>query len=490
MMNKKILAVAVAGAIAAPGLALAQATTSGTNVQVYGLFDQAVRQDRYSNSLVVGQGNLNKWHMHNGAPNRLGFRGTEALGGGMTAFFQVESQVFMDARVEPAFGSATNATVGGRPTFMGLRAGWGEVSVGYQESVYKDVYAATWQVGPTQPHFGIIMGMGNTTGQIPGPAAGATAATCAGGQASGIGTAGITAVATATPSASTAPAAGAGTPLCGTEAVGNGTSFNRTLSDTIQFRSPVFAGFRYSTQMAIAELKENPTQPTATTGINGATGYSQYKPSYGSHSLTWSGGPFSLAAGYEVHTGFRAINTPYTNRNAKDTAISLGARWNYGKGLLAAGWERLKYGDSSGNGASGAAATTSNNFNIVNWTVQGTYDLTAADTAAIGYSKTPGAKNCGNAFSATTGVFAGPAGTAGNAACGTAGSANMITLSLDHRFSKRTALYAQYSRINNGSGSNYYYIAGPTTNTGLGVSGALSAGTDVSTYGVGMKHTF
>ena len=66
----------------------------------------------------------------------------------------------------------------------------------------------------------------------------------------------------------------------------------------------------------------------------------------------------------------------------------------------------------------------------------------------------------------------------------------MLFRSLDHRFSKRTALYAQYSRINNGSGSNYYYIAGPTTNTGLGVSGALSAGTDVSTYGVGMKHTF
>ena len=44
MMNKKILAVAVAGAIAAPGLALAQATTSGTNVQVYGLFDQAAQE--------------------------------------------------------------------------------------------------------------------------------------------------------------------------------------------------------------------------------------------------------------------------------------------------------------------------------------------------------------------------------------------------------------------------------------------------------------
>ena len=122
MMNKKILAVAVAGAIAAPGLALAQATTSGTNVQVYGLFDMAVRQDRYSGATASTVGNLNKWHMHNGAPNRLGFRGTEALGGGMTAFFQVESQVFMDARVDNASGPATNATVGAGAVWSSVKS--------------------------------------------------------------------------------------------------------------------------------------------------------------------------------------------------------------------------------------------------------------------------------------------------------------------------------------------------------------------------------
>jgi predicted porin len=471
MINNKLMAVAVAGALAAPGFAMAQATTAGTNVQVYGLFDQAVRQDRYSNTTTTTgyPGNLTKWHMHNGAPNRLGFRGTEALGGGMTAFFQVESQVFMDGRADNAAGAATNATVGGRPTFMGLRAGWGEVSIGYQESVYKDVYSSTWQVGPTQPHFGTIMGMGNTTGAVPAPAAGTLAATCTGGQASGIGNAGIT----------------GGTTLCGTEAQGNSTSFNRTVSDTVQYRSPVISGFRYSTQLAMAEYKEN-----ATATINNTTGFSQYKPSYSSHSLTWSGGPFSAAMGYEIHRGFRAINTPYTDRNSKDTALSMGVRWNYGMGLLAAGWERLKYGDSSGNNAIVAASrTTSNSFDINNWTVQGTYNITPSDVAAIGYSKTPGAKNCGNGFSTTTGVFGG-SGSVGNAACGSAGSANMVTLTLDHSFSKRTALYAQYSRINNGAGSTYYYIAGPTSNSGLGLGGTVGAGTDVSTYGLGMKHTF
>ena len=36
-MNKKLLAVAVAGALAAPGVALAQAS----NVQIYGVFDMS-----------------------------------------------------------------------------------------------------------------------------------------------------------------------------------------------------------------------------------------------------------------------------------------------------------------------------------------------------------------------------------------------------------------------------------------------------------------
>ena len=73
--------------------------------------------------------------------------------------------------------------------------------------------------------------------------------------------------------------------------------------------------------------------------------------------------------------------------------------------------------------------------------------LAAADVLALGYSKPPGAKNCGNAFSTTTGVFAGPTGTGGNAGCGTAGAANMITLTMDHNFSKRTAAGLMYTTL-------------------------------------------
>ena len=66
--------------------------------------------------------------------------------------------------------------------------------------------------------------------------------------------------------------------------------------------------------------------------------------------------------------------------------------------------------------------------------------------------------------------------------------------------SKRTALYATYGKITNGQGSNtagtatvgssYYYIAGPAGNSTQGSVSAVTAGTDVTTYAVGVKHTF
>src|SRR5438270_11053115 len=93
-MKQTLIAAAVAGALAAPGLALAQASTSGTNVQIYGLFD--IKWDWMKvtqGSAATAPSQVNKSHLATGAPNRIGFRGTEDLGAGRQAFFQVEMQV-------------------------------------------------------------------------------------------------------------------------------------------------------------------------------------------------------------------------------------------------------------------------------------------------------------------------------------------------------------------------------------------------------------
>jgi predicted porin len=97
------------------------------------------------------------------------------------------------------------------------------------------------------------------------------------------------------------------------------------------------------------------------------------------------------------------------------------------------------------------------------------------------YSKTPGGKSCSTA---TT--------TIGSASCGVA--AKQTTVGYDYVMSKRTKMYVAYNKIDNGLngavGSSYYYIAGPAANVGNGTSGGLVAGTDVTTIGLGMQHTF
>jgi predicted porin len=439
-MNKKLMAVAVAGALAAPGLALAQASTSGTNVQIYGVFDQRFSLDKFSANTAGTISELKKYNAHGFTPNRLGFRGTESLGAGLSAFFQVETQVFMDARPDTGNANATNAVLGGRPTYVGIRGGWGEVSVGYQDSVYKDAYSQGWSVVPTMAHFGVIMNNGNTTGTTPSP-------NCNAQNAAGVNDLNTT------------------TQIC-SENEGNGTAFNRTVSNTIAYRSPVISGLRFGTIMSSNEFKEPSTSTPA--------GTNESAPMFSAFSLTWAGGPFAVAAAYEQHVGFRAINVAGANRAAKDNGMTIGARYNYGRGLIGAGAERLKYADAA------ATAATANGFELTNWVVNGTFNVTPSDIISAGYSKTSGARSCGVGLSSVAVV----------PTCGEGTGSKAFTLTYDHNFSKRTAVYAAYGRIDNNSGATYYWIAGPKTNNRAGTTGGLAAGTDTSTLGIGIKHTF
>jgi predicted porin len=435
-MNKNVLALAVAGALTAPGLALAQATTTGTNVQIYGLFDLRGDYMKLSDG-AAGTGKVSKTHLSTGAPNRIGFRGTEDLGGGLSAFFQVETQVFTDARQDGANAAHTNATLGGRPTFVGLRGGWGEVAGGYMESVYKDVYLTTWSVNPDNAMFGAIMGNGNTSGSV-------STAGCNGLTASGT---------------NTLLATGA-TANC-TEGEGSSTSFNRTNSDAVTYRSPVIAGFRFGAQMTANEFRQPNSAVTA--------GTNQIDPRLGAYSATWSAGPLSLAAAYETHTGFRATNIAGGNNQAKDKGMTFGARFNYGAGLIGAGYEQLKYNNTA------ATAATDNHFTLKNWIVQATFNMTPADVLFGGYSKTNGQTSCG----------------AGIATCGSQSGAKFMTLGVDHSFSKRTAVYAYWSKIDNNSAATYNYLSDsrPTSNNNGSGSG-LIAGQDSTSYNIGVKHTF
>jgi len=121
-MNKKLMAVAVAGALGAPALALAQAST----VQIYG---KAVIEYGYVNQ---GNGKPNADIMQAPGGVSVGFKGTEALGGGLSAWFQCESSA--DPRGDTAAGFCT------RNSAIGMKGGFGSVYIGKWDTPMKRVF--------------------------------------------------------------------------------------------------------------------------------------------------------------------------------------------------------------------------------------------------------------------------------------------------------------------------------------------------------------
>jgi len=144
-MQKKLIALAVAGLIS--GSASAQ-----SNVTIYGLVDMGFES---GNS---GFGNKFRWQSGQSAGNRLGFKGEEDLGGGNKFIFVLESGFALDNGQSSQHGSLTGgastnnppivnsaanvvntaAQTGGswafsRQAFAGLKGNWGQFTFGRQD---------------------------------------------------------------------------------------------------------------------------------------------------------------------------------------------------------------------------------------------------------------------------------------------------------------------------------------------------------------------
>jgi predicted porin len=116
-MQKKLIALAIAG-LASTG-ALAQ-----TNVTVYGIVDMGVAN-------VKADGRSSGWKIDNGllSGSRVGFKGEEDLGGGLKAVFTLEYMIMPD--VNAALGSAGDwSGTATRQSFLGLKGNWGTVVAG------------------------------------------------------------------------------------------------------------------------------------------------------------------------------------------------------------------------------------------------------------------------------------------------------------------------------------------------------------------------
>jgi predicted porin len=136
-MQKKVMALAVAGALSAPVAAFAQAS----NVQIYGRLN--VGLDNYeakgaSDPAVAGGGYKGRMREFDQG-SRLGVRGNEDLGGGLKALFQIESGVNVDSGTASNQNGAANASAGtfaSRDSYVGLEGGFGRITMGRQAVWY------------------------------------------------------------------------------------------------------------------------------------------------------------------------------------------------------------------------------------------------------------------------------------------------------------------------------------------------------------------
>ena len=131
-MKKSLIALAVAGAVSAPAFA------ATSNVDVYGILNIAIEQNN--------TGATNDWAVVDNV-SRIGFKGSEDLGGGLKAVWQIESGLSASPTV--AGNGVGGNTIAGRNTFVGLAGGFGTFLMGRHDTPYKlgtgslDIFADT-----------------------------------------------------------------------------------------------------------------------------------------------------------------------------------------------------------------------------------------------------------------------------------------------------------------------------------------------------------
>ena len=228
-MKKTLVAAALLGAFA--GVAQAQ-----TAVQIYGNLDVGLNKTS-DQTLAIGKR----------AANTLGFKGTEDLGNGLKALFQLEM------RYEPDTGTNEN---GGRPLFqgqsrVGLQGDFGMVRLGRGLTPFQEI------VGSFEPWHG-----------LPTPA----------GFYTDISVAGFNSA-----------------PLDTNTVAGQSANTNR-ISNAVFYNSPVTNGFQVNASWATKEANGK-----VLTGVGAGAGYPTGTPSANPFSIagTYNNGPAAAMLAYE-----------------------------------------------------------------------------------------------------------------------------------------------------------------------------------------------
>ena len=136
-MKKTLIALAVAGVVSAPAFA------ATSNVDVYGVMHIAIEDNNVTDSDIQVTDHQ----------SRIGFKGSEDLGGGLSAIWQIEQAISNTPASSDGVGGNTFAN---RNTFVGLKGAFGTVLMGRHDTPYKlstaplDLFSDTagdWNLG-------------------------------------------------------------------------------------------------------------------------------------------------------------------------------------------------------------------------------------------------------------------------------------------------------------------------------------------------------
>jgi hypothetical protein len=448
-MQKKLLTMAVAGALAAPGLALAQ-QASGT--EVYGTVNMAFGNFRYSDGTVAqtrdgatavpgannAGGSVSKWDVANGASN-YGVRSRESLGGGLSGWVQIEENAPLERSSNQAIKPAS------RNSAIGIQGGFGNFFMGQWTTPWADL-DALWGIG-TVGFWGPVtslIGRRETTGT-------AVNYNCT----NGVGT---------TPGAVNVTAA---VPICDALQGGGGVghAFWRRASNAIFYQSNVMAGVQ-------AKVMYQTNEGKATANAAGTNG----NASMWSGSVQWSGmgGRARVGAAVDRHKDFTTIGLT-------DGGYSVKGGFNAGVVDIGLAYEAMTYkcgiqpfggGATFGTGCSGAGDVKAKQYAVAFAVPVGPGSIRGSYTVAKDL-KGNGLVNAAGAGISDTG-------------------AKEFNIGYEHRFSKRTNIGIGYAKIDNKANAQFTWTGAPPNNL-QGPQNAVNTpifGSDVSTFFLSMTHRF
>ena len=415
MFQKSVMVVAVAGAVGAGVTGAAFGQTTVGNVEIYGrLYPEftvmsssgatpttaTIANGQLSNLSQAPTGlNLKSRNSIDASNSRIGFRGTENLGGGLKTVWQIEQKVTID--------SGNSGALANRDSFVGLEGAFGTVRLGNITTVYKDNREPIRALVGTES--------GNTV------------------SASNV--------------LASAPWAGAST-------------FHLRRANSVRYESPTLGGgLIVQAQYSPDEIRK--VSP-GTANLNG---------DLWSLGLKYERGPFWASLSHEIHNDMFGASGSLPAAVANSTG---GAGDIHSKDTATRGVFAYKFG----------GARVSLSLSTINYTESGTraagkFDNFKHNPWEIAWSQT-----WAPAIETVVAYVGAPAGSCtltGGVACSTRGmDGKMLIVGASYSFSKRTALFAFYTKITNGASAMYNNAA----------NAAVDAGGDMTNVSFGIKHDY